>query len=58
MAKNDKPIEQGYTKEQIVASKQFAEHKDIVNALLESGKTYTIGEVQAIVNQFLIKEVK
>ncbi|AJS59854.1 hypothetical protein [Paenibacillus sp. IHBB 10380] len=60
MAKaEDKPVvTQGYTKSQITESKKFAENQDVLNGLLEDGKTYTIEEVKAITNTFLKKEVK
>lgn len=60
MAKvDDKPVAtQGYTKSQIVESKKFTEHRDVLNGLLEDGKTYTFEEIETIVQTFLEKEVK
>lgn len=60
MAKvEDKPVvTQGYTKAQITESKRFREHRDILNGILEDGKTYTLDEIDTIINSFLRKEVK
>lgn len=60
MAKvDDKPVPaQEYTKSQITESKRFTDQKDILNGLLEDGKTYTIEEVETIIKSFLGKEVK
>lgn len=52
------PQAAGYTKEQIVQSARFAQHKDVASAFLEDGKTYKLQEVEDIINQFLKKEVK
>lgn len=58
MAKvEDKPVT-GYTKSQITESKRFTEHRDVLNGLLEDGKTYTFEEIDTIVNTFLRKEVE
>lgn len=60
MAKvDDKPVvTQGYTKTQITESKRFTQHSDILNGLLDEGKSYSIQEVEKIVQTFLEKEVK
>lgn len=60
MAKvEDKPVmAQGYTKAQITESKRFTEYRDILNGILEDGKTYTLDEVETIINTFLRKEVE
>ena len=48
----------GYTKDQIVQSSRFAQHRDVVSAFLEDGKTYMLQQVEAVINDFLKKEVK
>ena len=59
MAKvEDKPVMAQYTKSQIVESLRFTAQRDILNGLLDNGKTYTIDEVETIINTFLRKEVK
>ena len=47
-----------YTKEQILGSKKYADRKDIVNALLDDGKEYSVSEVDKLVNSFLKGKVK
>jgi len=47
-----------YSKSQITESKRFTGQKDILNGLLEDGKTYTIDDVEKITKTFLRKEVK
>lgn len=47
-----------YTKEQIVGSQRFAKNRDVIAALLQDEKSYSIGEVETIVSTFLKKEVK
>lgn len=42
-----------FTKEKFVNSKRFAVRRDIVNALLDEDKTYSIEEVENIINDFL-----
>lgn len=52
------PQAAGYKKDQIVQSSRFAQHRDVVSAFLEDGKTYTKQEVEDVINGFLGKEVK
>ena len=42
-----------FSKKQFVDSKRFAKRKDLVNALLKEGETYSIEEVENIINDFL-----
>ena len=41
------------SKEQFLKSKTFQDQKDLVNALLEDGKEYTVEEVKKIIDDFL-----
>lgn len=50
--------ESRFTKEQIVNSKKYVEQSDIVRALLEDNKTYTIKEVDNIIEKFRKGKVK
>lgn len=50
--------ESKFTKEQIVSSKKYIEDSDIVRALLEDNKTYTLKEVDNIVEKFRKGKVK
>lgn len=54
-----KPAEPiSFTKEQLIASDKFANQKDLVSALLEDGKTYTISETEKIINDHKKRKVK
>lgn len=50
-------IENRFTKEQVLASKKIAYSKDLINAILDDGKTYTLKEVDAEINKFLKRKV-
>lgn len=41
-----------FRKEQIVASKRYENDVDIVNALLQDGKEYTLAEVDEMIERF------
>lgn len=41
-----------HTKEQLIASNKFANRRDLISALLEDGKTYTLKEVEALIENF------
>lgn len=47
-----------YTKEQLYNSKRFKECKDIIDALLEKDKEYSIEEVKKIIETFRRKVVE
>lgn len=42
-----------FSKKQFAASQRFSKRKDLINALLEDGKMYTIKEVEDKINNFL-----
>lgn len=42
-----------FSKKEFVKSHKFAKRKDLVNALLKEGKTYSIKEVEDLINNFL-----
>lgn len=42
-----------YTREQIMSSQRYANRRDLVSVLLENGKTYTLTEVDALINKFM-----
>lgn len=52
-----KKTENRFTKTQVLASKKFT-NKDLINAILEDGKTYTLKEVETIINDYLKRKVK
>lgn len=42
-----------YTKEQLLASNRYANRRDVISALLDDGKTYTLTEVERLLNKFM-----
>ena len=50
-------VETKYTKFALVNSKKFEGRRDLLNALLDNGKMYTIAEVETAINNYLNKEV-
>lgn len=42
-----------FSKKQFVTSRKFSKQKDLVNALLDEKKTYSIKEVEDIIKNFL-----
>ena len=47
-----------FTKQQLAESKRYKEKRDLLEALLENGKTYTIAQVDKIIGDYLKKEVR
>lgn len=47
-----------FTKQQLAESKRYKKQRDLLEALLEDGKTYTIAQVDKITGDYLGKEVK
>lgn len=47
-----------FTKQQLAESKRYKKQRDLLEALLEDGKTYTIAQVDKIIGDYLRKEVK
>lgn len=47
-----------FTKTQLLASKKYRGRKDVVNALLEDNRTYTMDEADAVINKFMKGRVK
>lgn len=42
-----------FTKQQLITSKKYAEKKDLLNALLVDGKSYSMAEAEGILDNFL-----
>ena len=53
-----KKAEAVYTREQVMSSQRYAARRDLVSVLLESGKSYTLAEVVALINKFMKGAVK
>lgn len=47
-----------FSKEQILQASRFSEHIDIIDALLENDRQYTISQVEDIVSKFLKGKVR
>lgn len=47
-----------FTKQQLAESKRYKKKRDLLEALLENGKTYTIAQVDKIISDYLKKEVR
>lgn len=59
MAKEENNIAQAaYTKEQLAASRRYADRRDLISALLEDGRSYTTDEVDALIKKYLKGKVK
>lgn len=50
--------ENRFTKSQVLASESLSYGKDLINAILEDTKSYTLKEVENIVNKYLKGSVK
>lgn len=50
------PLE--FNKTQLVNSERYKHYKDVITALLEDGKRYTIKQADAIINDYLKRSVK
>ena len=47
-----------HTKAQLLASQKYAGKQDIINVLLEDGKSYTIEQVNMLIEKFMKGAVK
>lgn len=50
--------EQKFSKEQIAASKKYESRKDLINALLTDGETYTLKDADEKIEKYLKGRVK
>ncbi len=53
----EKKEEALYSKEQLVTSKKFRNHADLVNALLKDEQSYSISEVEAMIANYMKGQV-
>ena len=42
-----------YTVDQLAASKRYANRRDLIRALLEDGKAYTLNEVDGLIEKYM-----
>lgn len=47
-----------FTKQQLIESRKYANRRDLLKALLEDGKSYTIAEVDAAIEKFMKGKVR
>ena len=57
-AAKSEQTEQMFSKEQILASARFANRRDLVDALLDEDKSYTIETVDNLVEKYMKGQVK
>ena len=57
MAKEKKAAESKFTKEQLLTATKFANRRDLLEAVLEADKTYSIDEVEQKMKEFLERKV-
>lgn len=51
-------VENKFSKEQLIASNRFRERRDILEALLETGKLYTVKAVEEKIESYMKGRVK
>jgi len=42
-----------FTKEQILKSKKYRDQRDLINALLVNGRSYTLNDVDSMIEKFM-----
>lgn len=47
-----------YTVDQLAVSKRYANRRDLIRALLDSGKRYTLDEVDRLIESYMKGQVK
>ena len=47
-----------YTVDQLAASKRYANRRDLIRALLDSGKRYTLDEADRLIESYMKGQVK
>ncbi len=60
MAEKEKieKAEEMFSKAQIIGSKKYFTRRDLLNAILEDGREYTLSEVDKKIDSFMKKVVK
>lgn len=53
MAKAKAEAAPAYTKAQLLASRRYAERRDLLCALLADGETYTVKQADALIQKYL-----
>lgn len=47
-----------FTKKQLILSKKYGDRKDLLNVILEDNKSYSIKEVDKLIDNFMKAKVK
>lgn len=47
-----------YSKQQIIKSKKFAKYRDLLNAILDDKKQYSVEEIDKMISDFMKGKVK
>ena len=58
MAKTENKAAAAFTREQLAASKRYANRRDLINTLLEPGKLYTFEQVDGLIDKFMKGKVR
>lgn len=56
--KKEKKAESRFSKEQLISSERYVKRRDLIDALLEDDRKYTIKEVDKKINEFMKGKVK
>ena len=56
--KTEQPKEMEYTKMNLLSSKRYSHNRDILNVILNDGKTYSLNEVDKLIEDFYKKKFK
>lgn len=57
-AEPEKKVLQAFTKEQILKSDKYKDKKDLVNAVLDKGNSYTTKDINKKIEEFMKGKVK
>lgn len=53
-----KTVKETFTREQLTEAKRYKNRRDLLDALLEDGRAYTIAEVDKKISDYLGKKVE
>lgn len=57
-AENQKAVPASFTKEQILSSEQYKSRRDLLSAVLEEGKEYSMEDINKAIEKFMKGRVK
>lgn len=53
----DTTVQNEFSKEQLIFAERYAGRRDLLNALLEDNKTYTVEQVDALIESYYKKPI-